>query len=116
MQYKYMKPGTKLAPNGCQGRYVDPDRWITGPDPLRREKYYAYLKHKAQCNFRGEDHELTFDDWEQLWSDEDFLKRGKSIDSLCLTRHHYDEPWSYANCQVVTKREHLKRNGEFRRG
>jgi len=115
MRYKYVRQGVKFAPNNRQGRYVDPERWITGPDPLRREKYYAYLKHKAQCNFRGEDYELTWQDWETMWSDQQFLQRGKTVDSLCLTRIDYDLPWAEYNCQIVTRKDHLKRNSEFRR-
>ena len=60
-----------------RGRPVNPEKWVTGPDPHRREKYYAFLKHRAQCNFRNEDYELTFNDWETYWTDENYSQRGR---------------------------------------
>lgn len=116
MQYKYVLKPKKTGPSNKQGRYSDPNCWKTGPDPLRREKYYAYLKHKAQCNFRKQEYELSWEQWESLWPDDLFLKRGRGCDNLCLTKIDYELPWALYNVQVVTKGEHLKRNGEFRNG
>jgi len=38
-----------------------PQNWCTGPDPRRHAQYYAWLKHKSQAHYRGELHELTWD-------------------------------------------------------
>lgn len=115
MNLKYAKIGKKTQPNNKPGRIVDPSKWKTGPNILDRERYYAWLKHKAQCNFRGELHELTWEDWQELWPEELFLKRGRSQNSLVLSRINVHDSWRIDNVSVTTKGEHLKRNGEFRR-
>lgn len=96
-----------------RGRPVNPEKWVTGPDPHRREKYYAFLKHKAQCNFRNELYELTFDDWETYWTDENYSQRGRRKNSLVLTRKDITEAWSVDNCILQTREVHLKRKKEF---
>lgn len=109
MNYKYL-PKSRRSGLHPQGRPLDPHAWITGPDPLRREKYYAYLKHRSQCKFRGESYDLEFEDWERLWSDDDFLNRGRQPDNLCLVRRDRDLPWSFENCDVITRMKFLQRS------
>lgn len=100
---------------GSRGRRVNPENWCTGPDPIRREKYYAFLKHRAQAKYRNEPYELTWEQWEAKWSDSDFLNRGRKTTSVCISRINQSEPWSDSNCEVVLRTDHLKRNGEFRK-
>lgn len=107
MQRKYVHKRTSK-------RKMDPNKWIMGPDPLTREKYYAWLRHRCQARFRKEAYELSFDDWQKLWSDEDFVRRGRKADSLCLSRIDPKDSWSLDNCAIVTRNSHLKRNAEFR--
>lgn len=111
MRYKYVH---KKKPNSSRRRR--PEEWISGPDPLKHEKYYAWLKHRAQARYRGEDYEIQWEDWEQLWSDDDFLRRGRHKNDLCLSRKDIKQAWSLHNCQVTTRDQHLKRNQEFRKG
>lgn len=96
-----------------RNRRVNPDIWITGPDLMRREKYYAFLKHRCQCRYRGEDYQLTFEDWENFWPDDVYLRRGRSIDSLLLTRYDISEGWSVENCLIQDRKTHLARKKEF---
>jgi hypothetical protein len=114
MQHKYVPQPKKLGPNNSQGRYVTPNNWITGPDPLRREKYYAYLKHRAQAKFRNEHYELTWDDWETLWPDELFLRRGRRNKDLCIARLDRLDSWNTHNCTVCTMLEQKARRKEER--
>ena len=109
MKYKYATTTGKGRPKGSKGcgRTSDPDQWITGPDPQRRDKYYAYLKHKAQANFRGEEYSLTWEDWEDLWCEPNWSNRGRKITDLCLTRLDYKGPWSVDNVIVCTRRQHF---------
>lgn len=87
---------------GCP---VRPERWISGPDPIEHDKYYAWLKHKAQARFRKEDHSLTWEDWQELWSGDTWLERGRSMDSLVLRRIDRDLGWHIYNVMVLTRRQ-----------
>ena len=80
-----------------------------------REKRYAYLKHRSQCMYRKEPYDLSWEDWNELWTDELFAKRGRGKDDLCLARVNIRDSWNLFNCIVYTRHEHLKRNGEFRK-
>lgn len=90
-----------------KGRKVDPNYWKTGTDPIRRDKYYAFLKHRAQAKFRGEEYYLTWEDWESLWTPELWEQRGRRITNLCLTRPSFDGPWCVSNVEVATRRQHF---------
>ena len=83
-------------------------------DPFERERYYAFTKHRAQAHYRREEYDLTHDDWCELWDRETFLQRGRGIDDLCLSRKDHTGAWCRENVHIVPRREHLKRNGEFR--
>lgn len=98
----------KTRGDGRQGRFVDPSMWKTGPDEFTREKYYAYLKHKAQCKFRNEQYELTWDDWQVLWTDDLFARRGRGVKDLCLCRADWDGVWKLDNCIIQTRRQHFE--------
>jgi hypothetical protein len=115
MKYKYKYvPGSKRVSNKVQGRPVNPDKWITGPCELTHDKYYAWLKHKAQAKFRGEDYQLSWDDWQSIWSDDDFLLRGRSKESLCLQKIDLEDTWNKNNVIVAPRYEYLKRAKEYR--
>ena len=90
-----------------QGRPVNPDTWKTGPDPLVREQYYAYLKHRSQAKYRNEDYSLTFEDWQAFWTNGNWDKRGRTADSLCLARLNNEGPWAWHNVAVLTRLEQL---------
>lgn len=91
--------------------------WVTGSDPRRRDQYYGWMKHKAQAKFRSEPHELTFDEWESIWNHAGaWEQRGRSLDSLCLTRKNVQQAWSNENCEIITRQEQLDRQGHERRG
>lgn len=114
MKHKYIPKGKgKVKGSPGTGRYVNPDCWITGPDLEVRNKYYAYLKHRAQCRYRKEDYSLTFDDWNTLWPDHLWKQRGRGVDAMCLNRVHYQFGWHLENCIVTTRREHLKRRKDY---
>jgi hypothetical protein len=108
MKLKYATVGKKQKGQGGKGRYADPDRWVTGPDLERREKYYAYLKHKSQANYRGELYLLTWEDWEYMWTTDLWRRRGRRITDLCLTQLEWGSGWSMDNVTICTRREHFK--------
>lgn len=109
MKSKYIAPikNIKVKGDGLRGRYTDPSTWKTGPNPLTREKYYAFLKHRSQASYRKETYNLSWEDWQSFWNDDDFVKRGRKVDDLCLTRYNFNLAWDIDNCVVCTRREHF---------
>jgi len=92
-----------------QGLKEDPSKWISGPDPIDHDKYYAYSKHKSQAKFRNEDYELTWDDWISIWPHHIWLQRGRGSDDLCLSRLDFSEGWTMDNLEVIPRLTHLKK-------
>jgi hypothetical protein len=105
MKYKYATQGRPANSPG-RGRKSDPSCWITGPDPLRREQYYAFLKHRSQAQYRGEDYSLTWELWEQLWKDR-WERRGKLADNFVMGRVDWGQGWHLDNVEIMTRREHF---------
>ena len=80
-------------------------------------RHRAYVRHKAQCAFRGEGFELTVEDWQQFWPTElQWQRRGRSRDDLMMTRVDPELPWSKTNCCLVTRIVHFDIRARRRRG
>jgi hypothetical protein len=91
-----------------------PHVWIVGPDEEKHEMYHPWQLVKAQAKFRSEEFELTFEEFYELW--EGYWKlRGRKPDDLCMTRKDSSQAWSRANCEIITRKEHLQNQG-FSRG
>ncbi len=90
--------------SGSPGRGTGPrpHTWVTGPDPVRHEQYNAWLKARAQANFRGEQYDISFQDWVDIWGT-NWHRRGRSPDSLVLMRRRWQEPWTKKNAQLVDR-------------
>ena len=115
------KPGRKPNPNkkpperkGFGPGKSRPHVWICGPDKELHDMYTPWMKARAQAHFRGEDWEMTFDDWVDLWKD-DWLQRGRARFDKCMSRKDPDGAWSRSNTIVITRHEHLKLQAEHRR-
>ena len=93
-----------------------PDTWKSGPDYLDHQKYYAWLKHKAQAAYRGESYELDWPDWQTIWKGDLWHSRGRGNYDLALTRIDSKKPWCMKNCELVTRLEQYRRQGIKRRG
>lgn len=104
----YIKPG-----GAKRGRPSKPEEWISGPDPVMHDMYYAYLKHKSQAQYRKEEYSLTWDCWQQLWPLDKWEQRGRRRNSFCLTRIDTDDAWSVDNAEVITNKEKLKRHSKL---
>jgi hypothetical protein len=70
---------------------------------------------KAQANFRGEAWTLSFDEYFNMWNGY-WHERGRGADDLCMTRADWDKGWTKDNCSLAVRKEHLQRQGAFRRG
>jgi hypothetical protein len=93
-----------------------PHQWISGPTEELHNKYYAWLKHKAQAQYRKEAYELTWEDWQMFWQDDLWYLRGRACDDLCITRKDILSAWSQANCEIVSRQVQLSRQAKGKRG
>lgn len=92
-----------------------PHTWRAGPDPVVHEQYRAWGQTRNQAQWRGEVWQLSFDQWQAIWADSWHL-RGRAAHNLCVTRRDFDQPWTAANCVLLTRREHgQRRTGTFKR-
>ena len=91
-----------------------PRVWKSGPDPIRHEQYIAWARARAQAHYRNERWHLTYPQWVELWRDQWHL-RGRTKDTVCLSRRDYDEPWSVENCEIITRRQHNLRQKDNNR-
>ena len=113
MKY-YKTPKRKTAKSTNKGRKARPEEWLTGPCPETHDKYYAWLKHRAQAKYRQEDYYLTWEDWCELWTPELWPLRGKQADSVCLQRKDIWGAWTLENCEIVSRLEQLRRQREYK--
>lgn len=84
------------------------------PDPLDHKMYYAFMRMRAQAKFRGELFYLTFKDFQELWAGR-FEQRGRTAESLVLTKRDLAGVWERDNVHVINRQEQLKRDGAVRR-
>jgi hypothetical protein len=84
---------------------------MAGPNYNRRAKNYVFLRDrhrafsrsKCQADFRGEGWQLTIADWAEFWTEDRWARRGRSNESLMMTRFDPDLPWSRKNCCIVDR-------------
>ena len=91
-----------------------PHVWRSGPDQFRHIKFIAWGRHKSQAQYRGEDYQMSFEDFETAWADQ-FDRRGRSADSLIMVRVDDERAWHLDNVELIDRREHLRREGKKRR-
>jgi hypothetical protein len=85
-----------------------PTAWIY-KDPFDHERHIPYLRWRAQCVFRKEAVDLPIEDWFELWKDPKvWANRGRHSSAYVLKRINDHEPWSYVNCVIITRREHIQ--------
>lgn len=71
-----------------------------------------FHKARAQARFRGEQWELTFKEWLDLWQGR--LDRcGRSGEDLSLHRLDRDQGWCILNVEVVERRRYLGRRDKI---
>ena len=112
-EYKYVNKSRRTHPNN-NGRPVQTS-WITGDDPVRRDKYYAWMKHRSQANYRKQEHYLTWEDFESLWTDDLWQNRGRNVDNNSMIRIDTDLGWSIDNVYIGKKSDYLKRASEYKK-
>lgn len=108
MKLKYAPLLGKPMGTPGRGKKSNPDKWVTGPCVLTREKYYAYLKHRSQAHYRGEEHTLTWETWRSLWNDDNWNCRGQKNHELILGRIDWTQGWHEHNVEIMTRKRHFE--------
>lgn len=88
-----------------------PHLWCTGPDPQVHYQYQQYVQHRNQAQWRGEQYELSFEQYQQLWQHR-WHQRGRTKNTYCLTRKDYSKPWDIDNSEVIARADHNRRQLE----
>lgn len=90
-----------------------PNLWKSGPDVTEHKKYRSWLQQRNQAQWRGEPWELTLDEWKAVWGD-NFHRKGRASDSLCMTRRDRTLPWRTDNVMLMTRKEHTLSQDQYR--
>ena len=83
-------------------------RWYSGPDPLHHRMYVQFGYHRVTSRLRGDEWDLAWEDWRDIWLP-NWHRRGRKSQDLCLTRLDWEKPWSGDNIELVTRSEHSRR-------
>lgn len=105
------RPGVKKHSGGPG---IRPLVWKSGPDPVLHQQYAAWSQCRAQANYRGEAWQLTFEEYQEIWQGSWHL-RGRTKNTLCMSRLDSELPWDRSNSQLITRREHNLRQVANRR-
>ena len=84
-------------------------------DPMMHAKHIPFLRMKCQATFRGEVWTLTFDEFLSYWTDELWAQRGRTKDSLCLSRIDQKGVWSNDNVEICKRLKMLKKKTKDQR-
>lgn len=90
-----------------------PHVWICGPDEAKHRAYGPWLVMKAQAAFRNEAWDLPFEDFYAAW-DGRFDQRGRSAESLSMTRRDPTGAWHRDNVMILTRAEQCRIQNNFR--
>lgn len=89
-----------------------PHTWkVQGEIP--HKQYIAWLRAKAQANFRKEVWLLSFDEFQRLWQGH-WERRGRGTENFVMTREDHQGAWVMGNVQVTRRYEYLRRQREYK--
>jgi hypothetical protein len=89
-----------------------PHTWkVQGEVP--HQQNLAWLRAKAQANYRGEVWLLDFEDFQRLWQGV-WQFRGRGREDYVMARDDHQGAWALGNVEVIRRYEYLKRQREYR--
>ena len=89
-----------------------PQCWkVQGEIP--HQQYLAFLQMRAQANYRKEQFELTFQDFQDLWEGK-WHRKGRGTLDYCLTRDDFNLPWNFINTVCVPRVDQLSRQKQYK--
>jgi hypothetical protein len=93
-----------------------PDQWKSGPDPVHHDLFYQCQRSRAQARFRGEQWQITEQQYIDLWlKDDRYLRKGRGVDQLCMTLVDPELPWHIDNVKIISRLEHYRRSSLIKR-
>lgn len=95
-------PRVRAWHGGVPVGHQHPHVWKSGPDPLRHEQYQKWLQQRNQAQWRGEEWELTFEQWLAAWGDNYHL-RGRETGQYSMTRINRTLGWSHDNVMLIER-------------
>lgn len=84
-------------------------------DEIEHQKHWGYLRWRAQCKYRGEEVEMTMEEYFAFWPNDLWVQRGRKPHELVMIRTDVEKPWSLDNCQIVTRYQQLCRGKKMQR-
>jgi hypothetical protein len=91
-----------------------PHTWkVQGEVP--HKQYTAWVKSRAQANYRKEIWLLSFEEYQRLWAPY-WEFRGRGTDDYVMTRDDHLGAWALGNVMVTRRYDYLKRQREYRKG
>ena len=96
-----------------------PHLWETGPDPWIRRLRYKFLRARAQARYWNQAWQLTWEQYLEIMRKQ--VDHGRHMHNINLCRRDTDGAWSVANCelmprrQVVRRQKHTEHHGGVRR-
>lgn len=91
-----------------------PHTWkVQGEIP--HQQYIAWLRAKAQANYRNELWLLSFEDFQRLWQGL-WEYRGRARNDYVMMREDHQSAWALGNVLVSRRYEYLSRQRHYKRG
>lgn len=76
-------------------------------------QYLAFLQMRAQANYRGEEFNLSFEDYQTLWQGK-WERKGRGTEDFCLTRDDPEGAWVIDNVICLPRVEQLYKQAKYR--
>lgn len=94
----------------------NPNKWKY-KDPDVHKKHIPFLRARAQAWYRNEAWNLSFEEFQEIWTEDLWVRRGRHKDCLIMRLiDPKDLDWRRDNIEIVVRREHLSRKRGLERG
>lgn len=91
---------------------IRPHCWkVQGEIP--HKQHIAWLRAKAQANYRGEVWLLTFEEFQRIWLGY-WTQRGRASTDYVMSREDPEGAWAVGNVSCVQRFEYLRRQKEYK--
>ena len=83
------------------------------PGEIPHKQHIAWLRAKAQANYRGEIWLLSFDEFQRIWLGY-WDQRGRGATDYVMSREDADGAWAIGNVSCVQRIDYLRRQKEYK--
>ena len=101
---EHLKIGEPLDPKKFNNRKNGPrpHTWKYGPDPSRKRLHLAFMRGKAQANFRQEQWDFDFYDFEKRWGGRHH-ETGIGATDIVMVRIDPADSWNINNTKLMPR-------------